>query len=210
MAKELPYFKFEPSEWDNGNIQMCSLNARAIFIDLCCIYWTRVGDLPYALAFQKVCGGNDDSLLELKKHDIIKVQDELISINFLDEQLESFAETRAGRTSAANKRWSKDAKAMQVHSKSNANAMLQEKTRKDKKIIPSLDEFVNYCISKQGNVDPSHAKLKYDQWVENGWKDGYDKPIKVWKAKANGAIPHLKTIQPKGKYQLDKSQSKDF
>ena len=22
MAKELPYFKFEPNQWENGNIQM--------------------------------------------------------------------------------------------------------------------------------------------------------------------------------------------
>ena len=39
--------------------------------------------------------------------------------------------------------------------------------------------------------------------MENGWKDGYNKPIKVWKSKANGVIPHLKTIQPQGKYKLD-------
>lgn len=207
MAKELPYFKFEPSEWDNGNIQMCSLNARAIFIDLCCIYWTRVGDLPYALALQKVCGGNEDALEELSNNEIIKVQDEFISIRFLDEQLDGFAETRAKKAAAANKRWSKDADAMQMQSTSNAT---REDKTKQKKIIPSVEEFVDYCISKQANVDPSHAKLKYHQWVENGWKDGYDKPIKVWKSKANGAIPHLKTIQIKGKYQLNKSQSKDF
>ena len=24
MAKELPYFKFEPNQWENGNIQMLS------------------------------------------------------------------------------------------------------------------------------------------------------------------------------------------
>ena len=80
MAKELPYFKFEPSEWDNGNIQMCCLNTRAIFIDLCCIYWIRVGDLPYELALQKICGGNNDALDELDNRGIIKLEDELISI----------------------------------------------------------------------------------------------------------------------------------
>lgn len=207
MAKELPYFKFEPSEWDNGNIQICSFNTRAIFIDLCCIYWTRVGDLPYALALQKVCSNNKAALVELQKHGIIKVEDDFISIKFLDEQLDGFAETRAKRASAAKKRWKTDASAMQVHSKSNATR--QDKTRQDKN-IPSVDEFVSYCVSKQANVDPAHAKLKYEQWLENGWKDGYNKPIKVWKSKANGVIPHLKTIQPKGKYQLDKTQSKDF
>jgi hypothetical protein len=207
MAKELPYFKFEPSEWDNGNIQMCSLNTRAIFIDLCCIYWTRVGDLPYELALQKICGGNNDALDELDNRGIIKLEDELISIKVLDDQLSEFSETRAKNSANAKKRWGGNATAMRPHQ--DGNAIRQDKKREEK-IIPSVNEFVDYCISKQSNVDPAHAKLKFDQWVENGWKDGYNKPIKVWKSKANGVIPHLKTIQPKGKYQLDKSQSKDF
>jgi hypothetical protein len=208
MAKELPYFKFEPSEWDNGKIQMCSFNTRAMFIELCCIYWIRVGDLPYALALQKVCAGNPEPLIELKKHQIIKVEDDLISIKFLDQQLESFTETSAKNSASARKRWGGNASAMRAHSE--GNAIREEKKREEKKIIPSVEEFVDYCVSKQPNVDPSHAKLKFDQWVENGWKDGYNKPIKVWKSRANGVIPHLKTIQPKGKYQLDRSQSKDF
>ena len=154
-----------------------------------------------------MCSNNKAALVELQQHGIIKVEDDLISIKFLDEQLDEFAETRAKRASAAKKRWQVDASAMQVHSKNNATR--QDKIREDKN-IPSVDEFVSYCVSKQANVDPAHAKLKFEQWVENGWKDGYNKPIKVWKSKANGVIPHLKTIQPKGKYQLDKSQSKDF
>ena len=104
MAKELPYFKFEPSEWDNGNIQMCSLNTRAIFIDLCCIYWTRVGDLPYDLALQKICGGNNEALDELDNRGIIKLENELISIKFLDDQLSEFSETRAKNSANAKKR----------------------------------------------------------------------------------------------------------
>jgi len=207
MAKELPYFKFEPSEWDNGNIQMCCLNTRAIFIDLCCIYWTRVGDLPYALALQKICGGKEDALVELDNRGIIKVEDELISIKFLDDQLSEFSETRAKNSANAKKRWTGNASAMRAHKDGNA---IREDKKREEKIIPSVDEFVDYCVSKQANIDPAHAKLKFDQWIENGWKDGYNKPIKVWKSKANGVIPHLKTIQPKGKYQLDKSQSKDF
>lgn len=86
----------------------------------------------------------------------------------------------------------------------------RQENKKQEKIIPSADEFISYCVKKQANVDPAHAKLKFDQWLENGWKDGYNKPIKVWKSKANGVIPHLKTIKPKSKYQVDKSKSKDF
>ena len=58
MAKELPYFKFEPSEWDNGIIQMCSRESKGLFIDICAMYWSRLGNLPYKLVLQKLCNGN--------------------------------------------------------------------------------------------------------------------------------------------------------
>ena len=58
MAKELPYFKFEPSQWENGNVQMCSKEDKGLFIDLCAIYWSRLGDVPEKLVIQKLCGGN--------------------------------------------------------------------------------------------------------------------------------------------------------
>jgi len=64
--------------------------------------------------------------------------------------------------------------------------------KNDKEEIPTREEFVNFCISKKPNIDREHSGLKYDAWVENGWKDGFDKPIKRWRAKANSLIPHLK------------------
>ena len=36
------------------------------------------------------------------------------------------------------------------------------------------------------------VELKYLSWVENGWKDGNDKPIKNWKSKLLNTIPHIK------------------
>ena len=88
----------------------------------------------------------------------------------------------------------------------------KEKGKEKEKDIPSISEFIDYCKSKQPNIDESHAKLKFEQWVENGWKDGYNKPIKMWKSKANGVIPHLKTIEVKAepKYKRDKSISHHF
>ena len=52
MAKELPYFKFEPNAWENGNIQMLSREDKGLFMDLCAIYWSRLGDVPIKLAIQ--------------------------------------------------------------------------------------------------------------------------------------------------------------
>src|SRR6187399_2345599 len=119
MAKELPYFKFEPSEWDNGNVQMCSRENKGLFIDLCSLYWSRLGELPYALALQKLCNGSKDAMKELIDHEIFGVIDGSIVIDFLDEQLLERGQTSEKRREAAQKRWS-DASALQLESKGNA------------------------------------------------------------------------------------------
>ena len=149
MAKELPYFKFEPSEWENGNIQMCSSTAKGLFIDVCSMYWSRLGELPYALALQKLCNGNEAFLNELKNNQIIDVKEDQIIIDFLDEQLNEFQETSEKRRKAANKRWS-DASALQVQSKS--NAIREEEIREDNIIVDNkeFDLFWNLYSKKTG------------------------------------------------------------
>ena len=131
MAKELPYFKFEPSEWDNGNIQMCSRESKGLFTDLCSLYWSRLGELPHALALQKLCNGNKDAMQELLEHEIFGVIDGQIVIEFLDEQLQDRGQTSEKRREAAQKRWS-DASALQMQSKSNAKRR-EEKREEEKK-----------------------------------------------------------------------------
>ena len=36
MAKELPYFQFEPAEYLTKDISFCSLSAQGLFINICC------------------------------------------------------------------------------------------------------------------------------------------------------------------------------
>jgi hypothetical protein len=135
MAKELPYFKFEPSEWDNGNIQMCSRESKGLFADLCSLYWSRLGELPYALALQKLCNGKRDALQELINHDIIGIVGDNIAIEFLDEQLSERGQISEKRRESAQKRW-KDANALQMQSKSNAKRR-EENIKEEKKIEES-------------------------------------------------------------------------
>jgi hypothetical protein len=196
MAKELPYFKFEPNQWENGMIQLCSLESKGLFIEICCLYWSRLGDLPYALALQKLCKGDATALQELEKNNIYRLEEENITIDFLDEQLNEFQKTSNERSKAAHKRWSnrdKDTSAMQLHSKS--NAIREEERREDKKRkenkIPPLSEFLEYGFEKEKNLDKKSLELKYDAWVTNGWKDGNQKKIINWKSKLLNTIPHL-------------------
>jgi len=130
MAKELPYFKFEPNQWDNGNVQICSREAKGLFIDICSMYWSRCGELPEKLAIMKLCNGNANALQELCKEQILQVIDGEIVIKFLDDQLSEFIDVSEKRRNAANERW-KNANAKQVHSK--RNAIREEKRRKEER-----------------------------------------------------------------------------
>ena len=177
MAKELPYFRFEPSEWDNGNIQMCSRESKGLFIDLCSLYWSRLGELPYALALQKLCNGIEVALQELKKHDIFGVIDGQIVIDFLDEQLSERGQVSEKRRNAAQKRWN-DASALQVQSKSNANRIEEnriEEKKKEEKIITASKlatietreiEFRDKLIPYIDTYGKEMLRAFYDYWTE--------------------------------------------
>jgi hypothetical protein len=141
MAKELPYFKFEPSEWENGNIQMCGRESKGLFMDICSIYWSRLGELPYALALQKLCNSNEDALHDLINNEILVVIDDLICIEFLDEQLNEFENTRKQNSKNALEGWDKRRKSKVLSEKyasasnpqSESDAIREEKKREEKR-----------------------------------------------------------------------------
>lgn len=62
----------------------------------------------------------------------------------------------------------------------------EDKKKEEKSIeIPSFKDFMIYAKSKDKDYElkKENIKLKYESWVENNWKDGFDKPIKNWKSK---------------------------
>jgi hypothetical protein len=91
MAKELPYFKFEPNQWQNGNIQMCSEITQLYFINMCCVYWSKLGNLNDRFALIKCFNNNKQLFDELIENEIIHISNNGdISISFLDAQLSEF------------------------------------------------------------------------------------------------------------------------
>ena len=69
MAKELPFFKFNVSEWLTGNISYESYEIQGVFIKVCCEYWNR---------------GNKLTIQEAKKRTRTDKQiDYLIENNFI-------------------------------------------------------------------------------------------------------------------------------
>lgn len=116
---------------------MCSYEAQGLFINICSLYWSRLGDLPERMAVNMLCKGYANALQELCNEQILHIQDGMIRIKFLDEQLDEFASISNERSKAAKKRWSKqpekqehNANALHLHSKS--NAIREEKRRVEK------------------------------------------------------------------------------
>ena len=190
MAKELPYFKFEPSEWLEGEIQIISDTAIVCFINLCSGYWLKLGCISYAFALHKYCRKDRGVLQELISNNIIQVVDDEIRISFLDNQFEEFKGISEKRSNAAKKRWRKNidnqqvnASAMQLDSKSNAireDKSKEDKSKIEKSIIPetkvSLDidfdkllDFFNKTTNKKCRVISKKVKNQFNARLKEGY-----------------------------------------
>jgi len=78
------------------------------------------------------------------------------------------------------------------------NVIVKDTNTKKKKAIPDVREFMIYAKSKIPDSDEYKSKrdnliLKYESWVENEWKDGFNKPIINWKSKLLNNLQHIKT-----------------
>ena len=80
MAKELPYFKFEPAEYLTKNISFCSLSAQGLFSNICCYYWQRGCSITKDQILRRLNYPNE--LQELISEGIIDLNGENISIKF--------------------------------------------------------------------------------------------------------------------------------
>ena len=61
MAKELPFFRFNVSEWLTGNIAYESYEIQGLFIKVCCEYWNRNN----CLTIEEIKKQIDDKSLKL-------------------------------------------------------------------------------------------------------------------------------------------------
>jgi len=89
---------------------------------------------------------------------------------------------------------------------SNQQVTTNKNVKKEKNThIPTFDEFKNHALSKKSNIDLEHLRMKYDAWIENGWKNGHGNKIKNWKGSLNNTIPYIKTLSSSTHIQQPKS-----
>jgi hypothetical protein len=199
MAKELPYFKFEPNQWDNGNIQMLSREDKGLFIDLCSMYWSRLGEVPLKLAIQKLCAGNATALSSLCDEKIIEVIDGNIFINFLSEQLNEFDDISKQNSKNAKEGWEKrrkqkeesDRNATALISQCENDAIREDKIKEDKikeennTALPSFSfynsliqyggkkELVSDWIKVRKNKRLTNTETAFKKFITQVEKSGY-------------------------------------
>jgi len=102
MSKELPYFRFYSSEWQNGDIGIESYKLKGLFMDICAYYWIK--DCTLTLIHLKKRFRDCESLIgELIDLNIIKQVDENIEIMFLDEQMKELTDLSEKRKKAGSK-----------------------------------------------------------------------------------------------------------
>ena len=90
MAKELPYFKFFVSEWSDGDITLEDFETQGLFINLCAYYWSNECSITLSKAKKKFRNCSESCFNDLINSGIIKLNDDVITINFLDEQKVSY------------------------------------------------------------------------------------------------------------------------
>ena len=144
-------------------------------MNICAIYWQRLGNLPYKLALQKVCGGNASALQSLCDHDVIKLIDDHLCIDFLNEQLAEFENTSKVNSENARSGWEKRRnKATVKRPHSDPNAIRGEERREDereKENYPHAKDAFNDITKNYLETEPQRNILKNKGWASATEKD---------------------------------------
>lgn len=136
MSKQLPYFQFEPAEWLTGDVSICSLEAQGLFVNIKCLYWQK--DCKLSLSQVKKRYKYDDALQELIDEDIIKIKDDNIIIEFLDEQRTALLRRRQTNSKNGRKGALKRIENQKVSKPSSSEADATPKHLEEKRIEENI------------------------------------------------------------------------
>ena len=180
MAKELPYFQFEPAEYLTKDVSFCSLSAQGLFINICAYYWQRGCVLTKEQVLRRL--DYEDELNELIEEGIIDIDEGKIEIKFLDEQWEKATEksrinkqngSKGGRPKNPNKTELKpNANRNESESKGNRREEIRIEDKKEKNNIEERKtEFINSLHPFLNIYSNQLLKDFAEYWTEHGEKD---------------------------------------
>lgn len=170
MAKELPYFQFEPAEYLTKDISFCTLEAQGLFINICSYYWQRECILTKDQFLKRL--NRPIEFDELIKEGIIDLQENNIIIKFLDAQF--INATKLSKVNSINGSKGgrpKKEKPIESENKPNGNPIeseskgIREEKRKEEEIKVNNIEIKGESLKDSTNLSPSSPKIDYDNLI---------------------------------------------
>jgi hypothetical protein len=180
MAKELPYFKFEPAEYLTKDISFCSISAQGLFINICSYYWQRQCSLTLEQISRRFNYPNE--LDELIKEGIIDVTENNVKIKFLDIQLDDVSRLSSKNSANGSKGGRPKKNPNETQTKPNLNPTesqtkgIREEEIKEDNIIKNeiflrKKNFANQLADYVGKYSKDILNEFYLYWTEHGVND---------------------------------------
>jgi hypothetical protein len=179
MAKELPYFKFEPAEYLTKDISFCSISAQGLFINICSYYWQRQCSLTLEQISRRFNYPNE--LDELIKEGIIDVTENTISIKFLDNQLDEVSKLSNKNSANGSKGGRPKKNPNETQTKPNLNPT-ESQTKGIREEEIREDEIKEDNIKEEEEKEINRA-IALESDFEIFW-NAYDKKVDYKKTKA--------------------------
>lgn len=139
MSKELPFFKFNSTQWLTGNISYETFHIQGVFIKVCAEYWNRDNKLTVDEA--KLRTKDAVSVDYLIEKNYFKVKKEKIIILFLDEERKEIEDKRLKLSESGRKGGLSSAKGRlkQGSSIKNKNKEEEKEEEQNHSARPKLD-----------------------------------------------------------------------
>ena len=166
MSKELPFFKFNATEWITGNISYESFELQGAFISVCAEYWNRNNCLTIEEA--KLRLRNAELVEKLIEKNYLKTKKTFLVISFLDLERKEITAKRLKLSESGRKGGLSKAKATLKQGSS------IKEVDKDKEIDSIKERKQTFASSLVPFVElygKEMIRQFYEYWTEHGPKD---------------------------------------
>jgi hypothetical protein len=172
MSKELPFFKFNATEWITGNISYESFELQGAFISVCAEYWNRNNDLTIDEAKLRLRNATIVEILIEKNY--LKTKKNKIVICFLDKERKEIESKRLKLSESGRKGGLSKAKAL-LKQGSSIKEEDKEEEKDNKKNPVTFDNrkksFANLLALYLGVYGKEMIREFYEYWTEHGEHD---------------------------------------
>ena len=188
MSKELPFFKFNATQWLTGNINYETFETQGAFIRVCAEYWNRSNDMTYDDVLLRI---NNTKLVDyLIEKEYIKVKNKKVFIKFLDEERNEIGTKRLKLSEAGRKGGLSSAEARLKGGSSIKNKNKNKEEDKEETDLkppknkqPFLEEVIAYFNENNYTTESATKAFNY---YHPEWKDSQGKRVLNWKQKMRG------------------------